>query len=275
MKQDELMLWSWEKEYSKVQVEKIIKILVKNHIVTKQHGYISLVNREEYIGQRRERERISQKKIEKAKQISRWISLIPTVYFIGVTGAVAVGNAGIDDDIDVCIFAKKGTVWVTRLLTTVVVEIVAVRRHPNDREALVSNAICLNMFLAEDALAMPIAKRDIYTAHEVLQMVPLIDKGNIYQEFLKMNTWVERFLPSAWKVVKKHKQKQTPMGYDMMARVLERGAREIQKWYMKRRMTKEVVSDTVIRFHPRDARVSTLRNLKKKLESYKISFTKK
>jgi len=53
------------------------------------------------------------------------------------------------------------------------------------------------MFVSEPAL--PESERDLFSAHEVLQMEPVFDRGNTYKKFLLANKWVKTFLPNAWR----------------------------------------------------------------------------
>ena len=47
--------------------------------------------------------------------------------------------------------------------------------------------------------------------------------------------------------------------------VLEPVAKYLQLWYMRRHRTHEVLTDTVLRFHPKDARVWVKRKLAARL----------
>lgn len=55
-----------------------------------------------------------------------------------------------------------------------------------------------------------------------------------------------------------------------MQNVVERLARFIQLWYMRKRRTTEVISDRVLRFHPRDARIWVKDTLQKRLAPFNI-----
>ena len=196
-----------------------------------------------------------------------WLRLLPTIECIGVTGALAMNNADVHDDIDFLIITKSGTLWTTRLIVTFLLDLFHLRRRPGDHKF--KDKICLNMFMSSDALAIPSKERDLFTAHEVLQMKPLWDRDGTYQKFLKANRWVEKFLPTAWRETYyasrvKHQQTRS------LLRFLEPIAKFLQLWYMRKRRTTEVVSDTIIRFHPVDAREWIYRELQKRLRATKI-----
>lgn len=198
-----------------------------------------------------------------------WLRLLPTIECIGVTGTLAMNNADFHDDIDFLIICKPRTLWLTRLLVTVILDLFSLRRRPGDRKF--RDKICLNMFMTTDALAVPVTDRDLFTAHEVLQMKPLWDRGGTYQAFLNANRWVKKFLPTAWASKVKHS---TVIIRHSALSLFEPMARTFQLWYMRKRRTTEVVTDTVIRFHPVDAREWIYRALRVRLRGTNIPLDK-
>jgi len=115
---------------------------------------------------------------------------------VAVTGNLAMDNAGQDDDIDFLIITTKKRLWLTRLLTNFLVELIANRRRPSDKE--VKDKICLNMFLDENNLKIPIKEQSLFTAHEICQLKPLWVKNQLYRRFIQENLWLQKFLPN-WK----------------------------------------------------------------------------
>ena len=86
---------------------------------------------------------------------------------------------------------------------------------------------------------------------------------------LSLALWVKKFLPTAWREKSKESkvysvQKKTTF------HLLEPLARTAQLWYMRNRRTTEVVSNTLIRFHPVDAREWIYRELQIRLRSKDI-----
>lgn len=176
------------------------KILGLPQGVTQRSGLYFLKGREKIVAIRKKREKWSQDKLKIAERVAKWLKLIPTIKMVAVTGALAMNNADRDDDIDLLIVAAKNRLWLTRLLTVFLVELVARRRRPGDPPAggRVRDKICLNMFLDENHLAMLQNERDLYAAHEVCQLKPLWSRNNGYQRFLAANLWSQKFLAN-WK----------------------------------------------------------------------------
>lgn len=239
----------------------------------KNETFVMLSKRKGILRTRKLREVASIQKWQKVERVGKWLAKIPTVTMVGVTGALAVNNAHEEDDIDLFIIAQAGTLWITRLLVVVIMSFFG-RRKPGDTEF--KNAICLNMFITGAALSVPRRQRDLFTAHEVLQMVPVIDKGNTYIKFLRANRWVTEFLPALGqeKIKALLKLSSPSNSSTILLRLCEPLARFIQLRYMSARRTTEVISDTILRFHPRDARAWIKTELDRRLRRFGIPLDK-
>lgn len=234
----------------------------KTTVALPNKRYMTLRGRNRLIVLRAQREKWAKKKWRRAMWVASYFRWIPSLLLVGVTGGLAMNNVKRDDDIDLFIITSRGTLWTSRLLISILTQALGVRRLPNQK--YVTDKICLNMFMAENALALNPRERDLFAAHEILQMRPLWERDGTYSRFLNANTWVKEFLPNAWE----EKQKlpitnnQSPnklfslcldIGYWIL-RIVEQPARLLQLWYMQTRRTSEVIEPGVLRFHPVDAR---------------------
>lgn len=241
------------------EIKKIKAIKVKKE-------FYFLKGRGNTVGLRQEREKWSEEKLKTAQKIGDLLKLIPSIKLVGITGAVAVGNAKADDDIDLFAVTSAGWLWTTRLLTTLLMEITGERRHPGEES--VNNKICLNMFAAEDYLEIPKKEQDLFSSHEVVQMKLLWDRGETYKKFLQVNSWVKKYLPNATESIN---YKVSSIQYENKNRkpnFLENILKQFQLWYMRNRRTTEIIKGGIIRFHPHDARVWVMREYKKRLKLF-------
>jgi hypothetical protein len=225
--------------------------------------YYHLHGREALVAQRIKRERISQKKLLKAQIIANKLAYIPMVLGIFITGNLAMNNADENDDIDLLIITKAKTLWSTRLLITLVLEIKGLRRRPEIAPS--SNQICVNMYLDETSLAMPKAKQNLYTAHEVIQVKPLINKGAVYERFLFANAWISKFLPN-YPIPNEGKPRTSYLV--PKSSLFETLAYLIQRLYMKKRMTRETVTPHSAFFHPRDTSGKVLKSYQSQVQLF-------
>jgi hypothetical protein len=238
--------------------------------VKKYGDYYFLDNRKQIVDQRLQRQKAGKKKLVIAQRACNLLAHIPTVQLIGISGGLSLLNADVKDDIDLFIITKKNTVWSTRLLVALLLELFGLRRKRNGRS--VSDRICANMYLDEAKMQLSKEWRDLYMAHEVMQLSPLFSRHDTYVKFLDANRWVTSFLPNAheYYLDKSYKNIRTDSKLLslMTIRVIERFVRMLQEWYMNRHRTREVVSDTILAFHPVDYRANTLAEFAKSLKKY-------
>lgn len=167
--------------------------------VEKESQFYLLKGQRGLVAIRRKRQRWSQKKIKIARRTAFWLRLIPWIKLVGITGALAMNNSDEEDDIDFLIITARNRLWLTRLLTVLLIEIVAKRRRPSDSPGKqIKDKICLNMFLDEAHLKIPKKEQNLFTAHEVCQLKMLWERKNTYQKFIRRNQWTKEFLAN-WK----------------------------------------------------------------------------
>ncbi len=164
--------------------------------ISEKESFFFLKDREKNVALRKRRTQWSREKKKIAQKAGQWLKLIPLIKMVALTGALAMGNADKEDDIDLLIITAKNRLWLTRLLTVFLVELVTQRRRPKDKQT--KDKICLNMFLDESHLKMPKKEQDLFTAHEVCQLKPLWDRNKTYHKFVQKNQWLKQFLPN-WK----------------------------------------------------------------------------
>ncbi len=152
--------------------------------VTRVNGYVTLRDREAIGALRDERCQHSARLWAQARRWGYRLGCLPFVRMVAVTGALAVDNSPPDDDIDFLLITTPGRVWLARALAVVLVRLARLR----------GVGLCPNYVLAESALAQ--TQRNLYAAHDLQQMVPLVG-GRVYAEMQAANTWSREFLPHA------------------------------------------------------------------------------
>ena len=223
-----------------------------------KNGYYFVEGEEGLIYKRALRERISQKKMLIAKKASRIISMIPSVKMLGITGSLAMNNATAGSDIDVIIITKRGKLWSTRFFTYLLLKILNIEvRKPGKSSQ--KDKLCMNMWLDETDLVWPTGKRNIYTAHEILQIIPIINRENTYERFLFKNKWSLKYWPNAQKI-KNIKNTTKPAKLTKLP-LIEHFFYKMQFLYLKPKMTKEYVSFSRAVFHPRDLSKEVAKNI--------------
>lgn len=240
---------------SSKEVDKKLKVFVEKKKIGKREVYYYLKGRAKIVKTRKEREKWSIAKIKIAENIAVILRKIPWVKLIGITGGVARKNAKKEDDIDLFFIVCKNRLWLTRVIIVLILKTLGRYRKP-DKYA---DMVCPNMFVADNALVMK--PQDLYTAHEVSLMKPLYVKDNVDLEFYRSNSWIKKYLPRKHEMLNKKKKtlpvktkKYWPKAISLFWDYLEKEAKDFQLFYMKQRKTTEIVSENLIKFHPRDMR---------------------
>jgi hypothetical protein len=152
--------------------------------LSRTDAYFALAGRQSIVAIRRQREVLAERFWLRARRYGRMISSLPFVRMVAVTGELAMDNVRDESDIDFFIVTEHRRLWLCRLFVLGIVR----------AAARFGDTVCPNYLLSERALA--ITERDLYSAHEVVQMVPL-SGIDTYAQFRQVNKWVYEFLPNA------------------------------------------------------------------------------
>lgn len=249
MKRNEIWQYLIGRHISYVRFTQELEWLVKSKKAYHRGEYYCLPKRTYLISRRTSQAAMQVKKLRYAYKAVRLLRCIPTLWFLGVSGSVAVGNADAQDDIDLFLICAPNTVWITRFFVLLLLMIIGRRRTPTTID--VDNTLCANMFMDARFLKLPVRERDIYSAHEIAQIQTLFSKHESKKHFLRSNAWVLKYLPHTR--IPKEKLQYISAGPTWL-RDLNMLFFYAQHWYMRRRITREVVAIDRIRFHPHDAR---------------------
>ncbi len=189
--------------------------------------YFTLAGRESAVDTRRSRAAVASGYWPRAVRYGHQLGRLPFVRMVAVTGALAMDNVA-DGDIDYLVVTEPGRLWLCRALVVGVVRTAAVR----------GVVLCPNYFLSEQALVL--GERNLFTAHEVAQMVPL-SGIETYRRLRSMNRWTDTYLPNAGG----HPRRVSPMEPHPhpARRIVESTLRsrlgsKVERWEMARKVRK-------------------------------------
>jgi predicted nucleotidyltransferase len=233
-------------------------------------GYFFLKGRERIVRMRLLRERVSGEKLRQAERSAKILALIPQVKMVGVSGSLAMRNSKRDSDIDFIIITSKGVLWVVRLLSYLLLTIFRIPiRNPGRKDQ--KDRLCLNIWLDRTSLVWDKNDRNLYTAHEIAQIVPLVNKEGAFEEFILSIRWVRDYWPDFSKrldekLVLERGRKGIEVWLNrFISLMIEPFVQKVQYWYMKDRITHEVVRKERAVFHPIDLGETVLSEFNKRL----------
>lgn len=206
------------------------------------------------------RKKNSEELMEANKHVFVALKSIPWIKLMCVTGSVAAHNADKHDDVDIFIISQKNRAWLTRLCVVLMLKALNKYRTKNN----FSGKICPNLYIDETQMLWDYHNHNIYIAHEILMMQPIIDCDNTYFKFIEKNNWAFDFFSNAemdTKMVEKiEKAKKKP---SQVVDLLEKFAMSKQIEYMRSKQTTEVVKKSLIHFKNNDRSTEILEEYSK------------
>jgi hypothetical protein len=117
---------------------------------------------------------------------------------------------------------------------------------------------------------MLFTKQDLFTAHEIVQLLPVFERDAIYEKFIHTNQWLRKFLPNFQiKIKPVFRKRQNYFGrafiFLCQGIFLEKILKKLQLVYMEKAITKERLEDGFIGLHPFDYKSYILKKYKQKL----------
>jgi hypothetical protein len=268
----EVHKWLAGKEATLVQTEKALQRLEKKLRAGSYKGYWFLPGKKSLVGSRVKRESVSAAHLRTARRIGFLLRVVPWIKMVGISGSLAMSSSREGDDIDLFVVTESRRVWLSRIFIILLTSLTGLRRSRREKKLSAAGKICINLILETSNLGQK--KKNIYVAHEVLQMRPVWQRGEVYSDFLHANSWAFRYLPnwrSSFKMdtTKWNFLKKTPKipPFSLMDR-LEIFAKSFQLKIMKRPSGAERIESGALYFHPEDKGVKIVKEYKSRISDY-------
>jgi len=120
-----------------------------------------------------------------AKKYSGIISKFPYVRAVFISGSLSKSYMDKDSDIDYFIITAPSRLWLSRTLLVLFKKTFLLNSH---------KYFCVNYFIDDTNLEIP--DKNIFTATELVTLIPMLN-ADLFEKFLKANTWTKYFLPNA------------------------------------------------------------------------------
>lgn len=264
----------YQKRADFLGVKETLGQLVDSQQLGEKFGFYFLLGREANVEVRRNRYNIAEPKFKIVLKAVKWWRWLGDLKMVAVCNNLAYGNAEKDSDLDVFIIVSAGRLWLTRLLITMITQLLGRRRHHQK----VANRICLSFYIAADQLNLEkIAFKpvDPYFYYWLATLSPVYDNG-VFEKFWQSNGWLKQFLPNIQpkqltfrhrvfdnKFIKIDKNFDRVLLGGKVGEWLEKIAKIIQLKKMaknvnsvaKQNDSRVIISDTILKFHEQDRRL--------------------
>lgn len=152
--------------------------------IGERDGFYFLGEEEGKIERRLKGNGLAQKRLKKARKVSRFIASFPFVRAVMLSGSLSKNYMEADSDIDYFIVTQPGRLWVARTMLVVYKKVFLLNSHKN---------FCVNYFVDENHLE--IEDQNLFTATEVAFLLPTV-APDLYKAFRKRNRWVREHYPN-------------------------------------------------------------------------------
>ena len=273
-------------------------LLDGNKCFSASNGFYFLRGRKENIETKMRRYNYADKKFKKAILVSRFFKIIPWIKIIAVGNIIGAHNLKKESDIDLFIITSRNRVWLTRFFCAGFAQFFGLRPTEKNKQ----DKICLSFFISEDVMDLqglmlnfsvqypkseirnPKSEIDIYFIYWLAGLMPIYDKYNIYEKFIKANSWLEDYLPN-WQSVKINCRRDSGNGFsgfyedvaDLLIGGMEKTIKKIQlkKFPEKLKIlmnkdTRVVINNDVLKLYTNDRREEYRKMWEKSLLDIKL-----
>jgi predicted nucleotidyltransferase len=173
------------KKYGQPDFDEAINCLSVSGAIHRFDKFYTLKNDHHLVLRRLEGNRQAAKLIKVAEQIGALLIKFPYVRGIAISGSLSKNYADDDSDIDLFIITAKNRLWIARSIM-----------HAFKKLTFLFNKqdyFCMNYYIDEQQLE--IAEKTIYTAIEVVTLIPLQGDA-LFERFYAANAWTRNYLPN-------------------------------------------------------------------------------
>jgi hypothetical protein len=161
-----------------------LQMTASNKLLKEKSYFLLPFSHRSIIEKREADEHRAQKKLKYARNISRFIKLMPFIRGIFLTGSLSKNVADSSSDIDFMIVAASKRLWICRTMLTAFRKIFLFGS---------SKYFCTNFYVTENGYAQH--RRNIFTSVEVAT-TKVIWNESAFLEFQRQNQWIKEFLPN-------------------------------------------------------------------------------
>jgi hypothetical protein len=158
--------------------------LLSDKIIFRLDEFYSLQNNRQRAEERIQGNLRAQPLLSKAARIGTFLYKFPYVRAVAVSGSLSKNYADKKADIDFFIVTKANRLWIARTILHLFKKLTFLVGK--------ENFFCMNYFVDEEALTIP--EKNIYTAVEIVTLLPLAGTFTL-NKFLDKNNWTTKWLP--------------------------------------------------------------------------------
>lgn len=254
-----------------VDVNNLLLEMTGKYLDVKDNFYF-FIGREELVKKRIESVSLIEKKYKVGLKAIGYLKFVPGVKMVAVCNSLAMGNVNQESDIDLFIITSVNRIWATRLLVTLIVQFLGVRR----RRQSISDRVCLSFYISEKQMNLQAItlSPDPYFNYWLATLNPVYGK-HAFINFCQENFWLKNYLPNSLKTASDFKRIVNDNKFStifkninglwfesIVGNQLERFVKYLQLKKMSKNVnslakendSRVIISDLMLKFHETDRR---------------------
>lgn len=173
-----------DKEVPEDELTAELEVLVQEKCLFRPGEFYSLQDNP-YLAERRIKgNRHADELLLIAARVSRFLYQFPYVRGVGISGSLSKHYADENADIDYFIITRSNRLWIARTLMHLYKKLSYLRGH--------QHWYCMNYYIDEEALE--IKEKNIFTAMEMITLLPASGNGGLVK-FFAANNWTTNYFP--------------------------------------------------------------------------------
>jgi predicted nucleotidyltransferase len=161
-----------------------LELLLTDKVVFKLDEFYSLQNNNLLANRRHNGNKLALEHLKTAQHVSKFLSGFPYVKAVAVSGSLSKNFATNKTDIDFFIITAANRLWIARTCMHLYKKLTFLTGR--------QNWFCMNYYVDEEA--MEIKEKNIFTAMEIVTLLPMYGKDCL-DEFIKINKWTDSYFP--------------------------------------------------------------------------------
>jgi hypothetical protein len=184
-----------------------IELLLLEKMIFKIDDFYSLQNDRFLIERRFKGNKLAAKQMINASRAAKILSHFPYIRALAISGSLSKNFADEKTDIDFFIITSANRLWIARTIMHLFKKL----------SFLVGKQdwFCMNYYI--DEAAMEISEKNIFTAMEIITLIPMYGSETI-DHFFKSNEWTENYFPGK----RYHFQNTIPLKKRFFKRMIEK-----------------------------------------------------
>lgn len=198
----------WLGTHKSSDFNEAIDELKKENLILVKDGFLCMNGHDETIDLQPKKDQLSSRLLAKGEKTLLFLSRLPFIRYIGVSGSVAANNPTLQSngrgkefvDLDLFVICRSNCLWLLFLVERVLTNIIRLFSG--------HHFYCFNYVTDESFLE--VYNKNFYTATEITNLKTIYDDG-IYSLFLSENRWSEVFYPKIDNVVTREIKQRLPI----------------------------------------------------------------